>query len=85
MFLSFAFQPNVVALFNYNTEGRWQVISGSVNVRYRRAPARLRKSEASATGVPVSMDSFRLVSTRVEQGLQSVIPAWARITNMYSR
>jgi hypothetical protein len=53
-----------------------------VNIKYCRAPTRLRKSEASDTGAPSAAATFGLVSTGVEHALHSAIPTRSRISSI---
>ncbi|KAJ0647709.1 hypothetical protein HanLR1_Chr15g0564671 [Helianthus annuus] len=58
-------------------------ISGRVNVRYCKAPARLRYSVGSETGGPSDALSLDERSTGVLQGLQADMLARARISLAY--
>jgi hypothetical protein len=49
-------------------------MSGWVNVRYWRAPARLLNYVGSATVVPEVAETLACVSTGVETDLQSTMP-----------
>jgi hypothetical protein len=53
-----------------------------MNVKYFKALARLRKSDASDTGAAATLG---LVSIGVEHGLHSAIPARSRISSIYCR